>query len=83
MSPVLREESEAALKELRVTLEEEREAERGRLEAQRKKDVERLKAELEEELQAERRRLQAEREEKLSALKQEVAETDILLFKQR
>lgn len=64
------------LKELRITLEEERVAERDRLEAQKRQDIERLKAESEEELQAEKRRLQGEREEKLNSLKQEVTEDD-------
>lgn len=76
MCPVLREESEVLLKELRITLEAERVAERDRLEAQKRQDMERLKAESEEELQAERRRLQGEREEKLGSLKQEVTEDD-------
>lgn len=62
------------LKELRVTLEEERVAQRDRLEAQMRQDTERLKAESEEELQAEKRRLQGEREERLSSLKHEVTE---------
>lgn len=76
MCCVLREESEATLKELRITLEEERAAERDRLEAQKRRDIEHLKAESEEELQAERRKLQAEREEKLNSLKQEVTGDD-------
>lgn len=79
--PVLREESEASMKELRLALEEERAAERQRLDAQRREDVERLKAELEEELRAERRRLQGEREEKLNALKQEVIPNHTVKFK--
>lgn len=65
------------LKELRMTLEEERAVEQKRLEAQKRQDVERLKTEFEEELQAERRRLQGEREEKLNSLKHEV--TDLTL----
>lgn len=73
---VLREESEIMLKELRITLEEERVAERDRLEAQKRQDIERVKAELEEELQAEKRRLHGEREEKLNSLKQEVTVDD-------
>ncbi len=73
---MLREQSEVALKELRVTLEEERVAEHDRLEAQKRRDIERLKAESEEELQAEKRRLQGEREEILNSLKQEVTEDD-------
>lgn len=68
----LREESEVLLQELRVSLDAERAAERDRLEARKRQDLERLKAEWEEELQAERRRLQGEREEKLASLKQEV-----------
>lgn len=81
MCPVLRDESEVLLKELRLTLEEERVSERDRLEAQKRQDLERLKAESEEELQAERRRLQGEREEKLGSLKQEVTEDDaVCLF---
>lgn len=76
MCPVLRDESEVLLKELRLTLEAERVSERDRLEAQKRQDLERLKAESEEELQAERRRLQGEREEKLGSLKQEVTEDD-------
>lgn len=75
-----REESEVTLKELRITLEKERAAERDRLEAQKKQDTERLKAESEEELRAEKRRLQGEREEKLSSLKQEVTEAGQLIF---
>lgn len=65
------------MKELRVTLEEERAAERNRLEAQRRRETERLKAELEEELLAQRRRLEAEREEKLNSMKQEVTDDDV------
>lgn len=64
------------LKELRITLEEERGAERDRLEAQRRRDIERLQEESEGELQAEKRRLQGEREEKLTSLKHEVNEDD-------
>lgn len=66
-------ESEAGLKELRITLEEERAAEQEKLEAQKRQNIERLKAEFEEELQAEKRRLQGEREEKLNSLKHEVS----------
>lgn len=73
---MLREESEVLLKELRITLEAERVAERDRLEDQKRQDMECLKAESEEELQAERRRLQGERDEKLGSLKQEVTEDD-------
>lgn len=69
---MLREESDATLKEFRITLDEERAAQRDRLEAQNRRDIEHLKAESEEELQAERRRLKAEREEKVNSLKQEV-----------
>lgn len=76
MCPWLREESEVALTELRITLEEERVVERDRLKAQKRQDIERLKAESEEELQAEKRRLQGEREERLNSLKQEVTEDD-------
>lgn len=64
------------MKELRVTLEEERAAEHSRLENQRRRDIERLKAELEEELQEERRKLLDEKEEKLNSLKQEVTEDE-------
>lgn len=73
MSVSYRDESEAILKELRITLEEERAAARGRLEAQ-KKDIQRLQAESEEELEATKKRLEREREEKLNTLKQEVTE---------
>lgn len=76
MYSALREESEVSLKELRISLDAERAAERDRLEAQKRRDMERLKAEWEEELQAERRRLQGEREEKLASLKQEVTEDE-------
>ncbi len=74
MCPVLRDESEVMLKDLRFALEKERVAEHDRLEAKKRQDIERVKAELEEELQADKRRLQVEREEKLNALKQEVSE---------
>lgn len=73
---LLREESDATLKELQLALEEERAAARDRLEAQKKQDVERLKAESEEELQAERRRLQREQDERINSLKQEVTDRD-------
>lgn len=73
MSVSYRDESEAILKELRITLEEERAAAQGRLEAQ-KKDIQRLQAESEEELEATKKRLEREREEKLNTLKQEVTE---------
>lgn len=76
MGPVLREESEVLLKELRLTLEAERASERDRLEAQKRQDLERLKAESEKELQAETSRLQEERKEKLDSVKQEVSEDD-------
>lgn len=72
----LREESEATLRDLRITLEEERASERDRLEAQRRRDIEHLKEESEEELQGERRKLQEEREEKLNSLKKQVAGDD-------
>lgn len=62
------------MKELRITLDEERAVERVRLEAQKRQDIERLKSEFEEELQAEKRRLQGEREEKLNSLKHEVTD---------
>lgn len=65
MCGVLREENEDALEKLRAALEEERAAERGQLEAQKRRDSEHLRAESEEELQAERSRLRGEREEKL------------------
>lgn len=64
------------LKELQLSLEEERAAARNTLEAQRKQEFERLKAESEEKLQAERRRLQREQDEKLNSLKQEVTDRD-------
>ncbi|XP_068186130.1 centrosomal protein of 164 kDa-like [Antennarius striatus] len=84
----LTEESELALKELRAStqekqeetlrrendaaLEEQRLAERGRVEAQNREELQRLRGELEEELQAERKRLQSEMEERVRSLKTEV-----------
>lgn len=73
---MFRDESEALLKELSITLEAERAVERDRLEAKKRQDMECLKVELEEDLQAERRRLQKEREEKLSSLKDQVTSDD-------
>lgn len=73
---MFRDESEALLKELSITLEAERAAERDRLEAKKRQDMECLKAEFEEDLQTERRRLQKEREEKLSSLKDQVTSDD-------
>lgn len=73
---MFRDESEALLKELSITLEAERAAERDRLEAKKRQDMECLKAEFEEELQTERRRLQKEKEEKLSSLKDQVTSDD-------
>lgn len=73
---MFRDESEALLKELSITLEAERAAERDRLEAKKRQDMEYLKAEFEGDLQTERRRLQKEREEKLSSLKDQVTSDD-------
>ncbi|KAF3693042.1 Centrosomal protein of 164 kDa [Channa argus] len=73
--PVIREESETILKELHIALEEERAAEREKLEAKKRQDIERLKADSEADLQEERRRLQGENEEKLNSLRQEVKST--------
>lgn len=64
------------LKELRISLEAERVAERNRLEAQNGQEMEHLKVKLEEELQAERTRLQGEKEETSGSMKQEVTEND-------
>lgn len=69
---VHREESKAILEELRVTREEEREAERKKLEAKKKQDIERLKVEIDEELSRERERLESNKEEKLNSLRHEV-----------
>lgn len=73
---MFRDESEALLKELSITLEAERVAERDRLEVKQRQDMEYLKARFEEDLQTERRRLQKEREEKLSSLKDQVTSDD-------
>lgn len=59
------------MREMRSELEVERE----RLEAQRRRDLEKLKTESEEELKAERKRLEEERkEEQLASLRLEVKE---------
>lgn len=68
-----REENLNLLKELRDGLEAERAAERGRLEAQKGREMEQLKVELDTELQTERRNLQEEREDTLVSVKQVTA----------
>ena len=73
---MLREENEDLLKELRVSVEAERAAERSRLEAQNRQEMEHLRVTLEEELRAERTRLRGEKEETSGSLKQEVTGND-------
>ncbi|XP_062407893.1 centrosomal protein of 164 kDa-like isoform X4 [Sardina pilchardus] len=75
---LLMEENEARLRELQRALEEERRAERERLEAQKRRELQRLQEESELELMQEKRLLQKKTEEALASLKLE-AKTDEML----